>query len=336
MLFFSLSSLSYYSILILLLSSFINFIISYNILIIQPSDYNYNCQEWERDVVDNTLVELSQIDVLNYVNYHSYDYKRYLNYNIIDYDIHPTWSKVYALYSAMLSSLSPSSSCSSSSSCSISDSSISSDSSCQSSCSNSPSIKYDYIVVLDLDIFFMNYTSSIIDKINEWDPNKQSLIYMPQDTNEPLNHLKQEFTDLYTLNVNTGFQIWKVNEITLEIVLKWKTCLTTYSNCQKWSYDWPFDQGAFNQFIRPQLELNQLNIIPCDEANGFPIEYDNYLIDHDGNYHNLGNHNCNGRFVAHFWEESKRYNHKKLEEFIKKKYFIQQLNKIQINHTIIN
>lgn len=286
--------------LIIYLNFFISSFYSYNILLFQTSNINYNRQEWE-DLNEYTLIELSEIDVINYSQYHNYTYKRYYysNEDIEEYDLHPIWTKVFTLSRLI------------------------------------KDIKYDYIVLLDVDIFFMNYTQSIIDKINEWDSNKESLIYMPEDTDEYTNYMTPYNTTSWILNVNTGFQIWKVNSITIDIVTKWKECIISLPECSKWKWNWPFDQGAFNHIIRPQLLPNQLKIIPCDEANGFPIEYDNYIIDQNGDTYDLGNHNCNGRFVSHFWEESKRYNHDKLEKFLKKKYFQQQLNKIRNNHTVI-
>jgi hypothetical protein len=314
------------------------------ILFIQPSDSDYNQQSWERNL-PYSLVELSQIDVLNYVQYHNYSYLRYKINEYESHDCHPVWSKVYALYHAMMTITS----------------------------SSDPSLaegtqeiqyKYDYIIVLDLDIFFMDYKQSILDKINQWDPLRQSLIYMPSDTDEDTSYLVPNGSDEEVLNVNTGFQIWKVSPITKEWIRQWKTCLERIPGCQKWKYEWPFDQGAFNEYIRPliaqtnpatptpeatptaettptttpifdQSSQNLLTIIPCDEANGFPAEYENFIITQpDGRRHELGNHQCSGKFVSHFWEESKRYNHEKLQKFIFDKVMRQKLELIQQKHLV--
>ena len=288
------------------------------ILFIQPSDSDYNQQPWEGQQ-PYSLVELSQIDVLNYVQYHNYSYLRYQINEYESHDCHPVWSKVYGLYHAMMTS------------------------------STSIDTAYDYIIVLDLDIFFMDYQQSIIEKINQWDPLQQSLIYMPSDTDEETSYLIPNGSNEQVLNVNTGFQIWKVHPVTKELIKQWKTCLEMIPGCQKWKYDWPFDQGAFNEYIRPLINQaststtgflssseqlvttkNLLTIIPCDEANGFPEEYENFLISQpDGVRHELGNHKCSGKFVSHFWEESKRYNHEKLQKLIFQKMMKQKLELIQ-------
>jgi hypothetical protein len=309
------------------------------ILFIQPSDSDYNQQTWEWNL-PHTLVELSQIDVFNYVQYHNYSYLRYKINEHESHDCHPVWSKVYALHHAMTVMTE------------FTD--------------NSEGNQYDYVIVLDLDIFFMDYKQSIFEKIKQWDPAGQSLIYMPSDTDEETNYLIPNGSEEEVLNVNTGFQIWKVHPLTKELIQQWKTCLESIPGCQKWKYQWPFDQGAFNEYIRPLINKaaetgattaaalisvtgesdgqlivaspvssNPLTIIPCDEANGFPEEYENFiLLQPNGERHEFGNHKCSGKFVSHFWEESKRYNHERLQKFIFKKIMKQNLELIQHKHLI--
>ena len=275
-----------------------------NILLLQSSDINYNRQEWEEEeeFFPYTLVELSQIDVLNYASFHSYDYKRIKTNQHLERDLHPTWVKVETLNYYLQRRKKR-------------------EQIGEEEEEEKEEYLYSYIVMLDLDIFFMNYSLSILDIINKYDPNHESLIYMPEDTNEENNYLIPFQSSSLILNVNTGFQIWKVNKQTIEIASRWKSCFEIYPNCQKWSQNWPFDQGAFNQFIRSKLLPNQLKVLPCDEGNGFPEEYENYLVDQNGDSYNLGNHNCHGRFVSHLWEETKRYNHQRIIDLIRKKYF---------------
>jgi hypothetical protein len=298
------------------------------IWIVQSSDPDYNRQTWEIDL-PWTLVELSQLDVFNYAEYHHYHYKRSLIDEHLDQDCHPVWSKVYGLSKAF-----------------------------QEADDN------DLILLLDLDIFFMDSQMSIYDKLNEWDPERRSLVYMPSDPDEENNYLIPSGSEDEVLNVNTGFQLWKVNSLTRELVQKWKTCLTEIPGCKRWDYQWPFDQGAFNEFIRPIMASSSLRsssvtvsftdeivpplteeeeeedddrkegsvlmILPCDEANGFPSHYENYVITQpDGRRHELGNHNCHGRFVSHFWEETKRHNHERLREMIFDKIMRQKLRLIR-------
>lgn len=276
------------------------------ILFIQPSDPDYNTQSWEINL-PYTLVELSQLDIMNYIQYHHYFYQRYLVHEHLDQDLHPVWSKVMALHHAAV--ISP--------------------------------IEWDYIVVLDLDIFIMNYTVSIEQKIHEWDPHHHAMVYMPSDTDVDTSYLTPQGSDVEVLNVNTGFQIWRINSITKEFIKQWKNCITDIPGCRKWDYQWPFDQGAFNEYIRPLItsttlesDGNLFHIIPCDEANGFPSDYENYVLIQPEERHELGNHGCNGRFVSHFWEETKRYNHERLQRMIFEKYMKQNLELIRRNHLV--
>jgi hypothetical protein len=49
----------------------------------------------------------------------------------------------------------------------------------------------------------------------------------------------------------------------------------------------------------------------------------------------LGNHGCNGTFVSHFWEESKRFAHKQLKRQIMKDSFNFIVSGVEKNKRVV-
>jgi hypothetical protein len=91
-------------------------------------------------------------------------------------------------------------------------------------------------------------------------------------------------------NNNAGFVVAHNIPRTHEILKAWSTCpdelREEFKGCARWKKPWPAEQAAFSEYIRYLFnEPNDLNEIPCDEANGFPGS----------------DTECSGRFVRHFW-----------------------------------
>jgi hypothetical protein len=265
------------------------------VLILQASTVDYNRQSWEkipRLMAQRTLIELSEMDTYNYASFHGYHYVRYKSDAAInEHNAHGAWTKVFALDEFIHST------------------------------------KYDWIVVLDMDIFFMQYEISLLDKLMLWDK-ASSDIYMPLDTNEPTSYMIPKGLTNSILNVNTGFQVWRVNKKNAKIIATWKGCLTDPDCGQRWLQKWPFEQGAFNYMIRPSLSPRTLFPIPCNEANGFDADTENFVM-RGADKIQLGNHGCNGTYVSHLWEETKRYNHGRMKSLLMKKFIKQTLSRVK-------
>ncbi len=101
--------------------------------------------------------------------------------------------------------------------------------------------------------------------------------------------------------VNTGFQIWKVTERAKDLVARWWNSVNRPKGSDFLGrLPAQGEQGAFTYFVRGEdMHPEELVIIPCDEANGFPPD----LFINAGRPR--GNYGCSGKYVAHLWENTK-------------------------------
>jgi hypothetical protein len=87
------------------------------------------------------------------------------------------------------------------------------------------------------------------------------------------NHWAQNEDSFGQLNINAGFIVAQNSPRTQEILRDWDSCpsnLTAYPDCDRFSSNWPAEQGAWGDFLRRQYKKDEDYIeIPCTEANGF-------------------------------------------------------------------
>lgn len=163
---------------------------------------------------------------------------------------------------------------------------------------HSDNFQHEWIVVMDFDVVFMDYIHSLEDKIREWSGNSNPQILWPDDpARNPVNYLNTS-NGKRILNGNSGFQIWKNTAENMKIVKEWLSCPKSY--CSEFSTISFHEQSAFNKYFRLNLSDGVYQSIPCDQANGFPDFFENDWVGWDQR-----NEGCFGRFVSHFWCESK-------------------------------
>jgi hypothetical protein len=94
--------------------------------------------------------------------------------------------------------------------------------------------------------------------------------------------------------VNTGFFVAYNNNETRELFLEWEN-ITKHGD-QYWELyadRWPFEQGAFNAYVRTYLNPGEFIVAPCNDANGFPNSF-------------WGKPQCEGLYIQHRWRTSNR------------------------------
>jgi hypothetical protein len=146
------------------------------------------------------------------------------------------------------------------------------------------------VVTIDHDAIFPNLHVPFEWLLNRWNYSQTTSLGMALDNHitpwNPSGFGNED--DFGEVNVNAGFIIAQNLPRTHDILRAWDSCPsneTTYPNCRKFIKEWPAEQGAFGTYIRRQFtEPDDLLVLPCTEANGFPG----------------ANFECQGSFVRHF------------------------------------
>lgn len=108
-----------------------------------------------------------------------------------------------------------------------------------------------------------------------------SSFLMASDTKAKRAHDSKGRTTL-----NTGFIIARNNKLTKQILKQWAVCAETIPGCERWRFQWSFEQRAFSEYFRDKWKLGSALIIaPCKELNGF---------EESGS-------GCLGTFITHAW-----------------------------------
>lgn len=279
------------------------------ILILQIATDNYLRHEWEwfRERFPYSIIDLSKISVFNYAKRHGYSYHfiKVLGEDLKRGDRHPCWSKVYGLLNFLRTF--------------------------------EPGEFYDFIVVIDVDMVFMQPERSIKNKILQWsdDEDLRSIdAFFSDDTECEDCFVKTFISEEITKTVNSGFQIWKNSAKTRKILEEWYNCPVRFPGCDQFRSDWKVEQSALTymyEYLQDKYSFN-MKRIDCSEVNGFPSFFPNKLV----NGTELGNHGCHGKFISHFWEETKRQVQPMLVQLIAKQLMELQLSEIRANEIWVN
>lgn len=166
---------------------------------------------------------MSQISHSYYAAKHGYGYRRIITKDWLPAGYAGHWSKAYALDALI----------------------------------NDPMIEYDWIVLTDLDVLFMDMEASLEAKLTEWNPSAS--IFMSEDPpGNPSNYLTPNGSTTKVLNINTGFQIWKITSETKKFIRLWKTSSETF--CKEYQNKGHVEQDCWNIYIRDMLPTGKLNI----------------------------------------------------------------------------
>ncbi len=216
-----------------------------------------------------SLIEMSEISAQSYARIHGYTYRRvYYDFaETIGFVSCPTWVKVHALWDIM----------------------------------KVDNFQHEWIVFMDLDVLFRDYKTSLEEKMKEWNGGEISpkvKIFMANDpAGNPANY-QALANGTKVLNTNQGFQIWRNTPENIKLLKEFVDCRKTY--CSEFDNKVFCEQSTFTKYFRFNLPEGALQIIPCDQANGFPPYFENEWEGVDS--HNQG---CSGSFVSHFWCESR-------------------------------
>ncbi|KAF2757899.1 hypothetical protein EJ05DRAFT_485979 [Pseudovirgaria hyperparasitica] len=148
---------------------------------------------------------------------------------------------------------------------------------------------YDFVVSIDADAQIRFPQLPFEWLLNRWNVTKETSMTMALDPDDPPNH------DVHgRLHDNAGFIVAQNLPRTHDLLKTWAACpdepSPEFENCARWKHPWPAEQAAFAEYIRTIYnEPNDLNEIPCDEANGTPDFTPN------GEFQ----HGCKGKFVRH-------------------------------------
>ena len=174
----------------------------------------------------------------------------------------------------------------------------------------------------------MNQSKSIPQLIYQYD--KDTQFFMSNDVDvkpgESDGHITPTYMVPYNMkdyvrNVNTGFQIWWLNNVTRDIITLWSDQYTIYPDRNQFMLGWPWEQGSFNHYIRPFLPAGVFQPLDCEQTNGFPAHFMNGQWRGHGSDRklvNMGNYGCNGTFVSHLWMKAKIFNQDKLTAAFKR------------------
>ncbi len=180
-------------------------------MIVHGSSVGYDGHPWEKQFKDDyfqSIIKESEMNAYLYSQNHKYEYQRiYIpTEKMENKNIHKVFAKLYALADMI-------------------------------------ERNYDYVVILDVDVFFMQPNISLESKMKEWNPSGKAEIFMPDDTLDDNN--KKLWVDGVP-GVNSGFQIWKVTDKTRAIVKQWIDFDSIENKkCSKFKNSWPYEQGYF-------------------------------------------------------------------------------------------
>jgi galactosyl transferase GMA12/MNN10 family len=125
--------------------------------------------------------------------------------------------------------------------------------------------KYDIVVLLDADAFFVNSNISVEFLLSRYNFTVNSSLLMPADPNFARNKDSKG-----RIALNTGFIIAQNNNLTKHILKKLALCTKTIPGCDKWKNRWSHEQRSFSDYIRDEMKIgSELIIAPCNELNGF-------------------------------------------------------------------
>jgi hypothetical protein len=140
-------------------------------------------------------------------------------------------------------------------------------------------------VSVDADANFVNLQLPFEWMLNRWNVTKSTSLTLAYDPDEPQN---KDAARNGTL-LNCGLVIAQNLPRTHEILDAWSQCPDNeerYPGCSRWKHTWPAEQAAFGEYIRYEFTgRDDINTIPCDEANGFPSS----------------GTECSGKLMRHHW-----------------------------------
>jgi hypothetical protein len=126
-----------------------------------------------------------------------------------------------------------------------------------------------HILVIEADGLFSDLTLPMEWQMNYWNFTKDTKVAILADPDDPIN-----LDSRGNVNLNTGFVLAQSTPRTMEIWNAWGSCPDDHDRfpgCEKWAKNWPYEQGAYSDIIRYHFNKpNDLLILPCDEANGYP------------------------------------------------------------------
>lgn len=268
------------------------------VLVLQAvtEDYFAKIEHWDTSQYPYSFTALSQLSASSYAQRHGYDYNLFTFPKEDLQQYHVSWVPLFA-FRTFLASANASA--------------------------------YDYVMVLDNDVIFMEPTVPILDKLKQWtDPSfpwQEVDVFLAQNSDRPHNHLIPYGQEANTRVLNAGFQVWKVTERTHGVIDTWISCAE--ETCKKYMTRWPFSSGTFT-FLQDYLKaqpIHQLKIQPisCDEANGFPSSFNPSGVNDD----------CAGRFIAHISLRERSAYFRQLNSFVMKDVTQLKLQKIQKEHS---
>jgi len=145
----------------------------------------------------------------------------------------------------------------------------------------------DIVVAADDDVMFPHLHLPFEWLLSRWNFTHEHCILMSKDPEWPeLMNSRGEY------NANAGFLVLQNRPRTLQMLKDWHDCPSTddsveasekFPGCERFLYDFPAEQGAFGEFIRPRYR-DVIKEVECDEAMGFPGFIDG----------------CEGVFVRHY------------------------------------
>jgi hypothetical protein len=149
---------------------------------------------------------------------------------------------------------------------------------------------YEFVVSIDADAQFNHPEIPFEWLLNRWNVTQQTALTMTIDPDLEIN--RDPRGRPYN---NGGFVVAHNIPRTHEMLQAWAACpdepTEFYAGCAKWKEPWPAEQAAFGDYVRYMYDQpDDLNEVPCDEANGFP---DSQTA-------------CTGRFVRHMWTAKER------------------------------
>ncbi|KIM94355.1 hypothetical protein OIDMADRAFT_106766 [Oidiodendron maius Zn] len=144
---------------------------------------------------------------------------------------------------------------------------------------------YDFVISIDADAQISHPEIPFEWLLNRWNVTLETALTMTIDPDKPYN-----LDPRGRPYNNCGFVVAHNIPRTHEMLKAWSSCpdepQKDFEGCARWKTPWPAEQAAFGEYIRYMFsEPNDLNEIPCDEANGFPES----------------EQGCSGRFIRHLW-----------------------------------
>jgi hypothetical protein len=173
------------------------------------------------------LRELAISNVFHYAEYHGYDY-RLLNIDRLDFTagtgLHESWSKVFALYKAMV-------------------------------VNQEEEISFpffDYVVYIDSSNYLISEPElSLDEQLRSWNPSADIYLSYYQTSVATVSYFDQspQIREI----IGSGFQIWKNTEKNVDLLRKWLLITKLLPETLSLKSSFPFEANALLSFVMPYL-----------------------------------------------------------------------------------